>query len=107
MSAFDELFTRYHAHIYGYLLGLVGNAEQARDLTQDTFLKAYQALSRTPDLAPPIWLYRIATTVALDALHGQRRLAPFPFAPEDDGQWVAVGQAGRRRARSTRPCLPP
>ncbi len=33
MYAFDELFTRYHTHIYGYLLGLVGNVEQAQDLT--------------------------------------------------------------------------
>jgi RNA polymerase sigma-70 factor (ECF subfamily) len=105
MSAFDELFTRYHAHIYGYLLGLVGNAEQARGLTQDTFLKAYKVLSRTPDLAPPIWLYRIATDVALDALHGRRRPAPFPFAPGNDRQWVAVG-AGMASACAEHAAMP-
>ncbi len=90
MSAFDEIFIRYHTHIYGYLLGLVGDIEQAQDLTQDTFLKAYKALPRTPDRAPPIWLYRLATDAALDALHCRRRSAPFPFAPITDAQWVAV-----------------
>jgi len=97
MSAFDEIFIRYHTHIYGYLLGPVGNAEQARDLTQDTFLKAYQALSRTPELASPTWLYHIATDIALDALHCRRRLAWVPFAPGSDGQWVAV-EAGMASA---------
>ena len=97
MSAFDEIFIRYHTHIYGYLLGLVGDIEQAQDLTQDTFLKAYKALPRTPDRAPPIWLYRLATDAALDALHCRRRSAPFPFAPITDAQWVAV-EAGMASA---------
>ncbi len=105
MSAFDELFTRYHAHIYGYLLGLVGNAEQAQDLTQDTFLQAYKAFSRTPDLAPPTWLYRIATDVALDALHWRRRPAAFPVAPGNDRQWVAVG-AGMASACAEHAAMP-
>ncbi len=105
MSAFDDLFTRYHTHIYSYLLGLVGNADQAQDLTHDTFLKAYKALSRSPDLASPTWLYRIATGVALDALHGRRRLAWFPFAPGDDGQWVAVA-AGRASACAAHTAMP-
>ncbi len=36
--AFDEMVTRYHGRIYGYLPGMVGDTEQAQDLTQDTFL---------------------------------------------------------------------
>ncbi len=36
--AFDEMFTRYNGRIYGYLLGMVGDTEQAQDLTQDAFL---------------------------------------------------------------------
>ncbi len=89
--AFDEMFTRYHGRIYGYLLGMVGDAEQAQDLTQDTFLKAYKALPRTPDLVLPAWLYRIATNTALDALRHRRRLTWLPFTPDDEERWAAPG----------------
>jgi len=97
--AFDEMFTRYHGRIYGYLLGMVGDAEQAQDLTQDTFLKAYKALPRTPDLVLPAWLYRIATNTALDALRHRRRLTWLPFAPGDEERWAAPGADPLRRAR--------
>ncbi len=90
-SAFDDMFARYHGRIYGYLLGMVGDAEQARDLAQDTFLKAYQALPRTPDPVLPAWLYRIATNTALDALRHRRRLTWLPFAPDDEERWAAPG----------------
>jgi RNA polymerase sigma-70 factor (ECF subfamily) len=89
--AFDEMVTRYHGRIYGYLLGMVGDAEQAQDLTQDTFLKAYKALPRTPDPVLPAWLYRIATNTALDALRHRRRLTWLPFAPGDEERWAAPG----------------
>jgi RNA polymerase sigma-70 factor (ECF subfamily) len=89
--SFDDMFAHYHGRIYGYLLGMVGNAEQARDLAQDTFLKAYQALPRTPDPVSPAWLYRIATNTALDALRHRRRLTWLPFTPDDEERWVAPG----------------
>jgi len=88
---FDEMFTRYHGRIYGYLVGMVGDAEQAQDLTQDTFLKAYKALPRTPSPVLPAWLYRIATNTALDALRHRRRLTWLPFSPDDEERWAAPG----------------
>ncbi len=81
---FDDIFARYHGPIYGYILSMVGNAEQAQDLTQDTFVKAYKALPATHDLILPAWLYRIATNTALDALRHRRRLTWLPFAPGQD-----------------------
>jgi RNA polymerase sigma-70 factor (ECF subfamily) len=81
---FDDIFARYHGPIYGYILSMVGNAEQAQDLTQDTFVKAYKALPSTGDLILPAWLYRIATNTALDALRHRRRLTWLPFGPGDD-----------------------
>jgi len=89
--AFHDIFTRYHGQIYGYLLGMVGDAEQAQDLTQDTFLKAYNALQRTSDPPLPAWLYRIATNTALDALRHRRRLTWLPFAPDDEDRYAAPG----------------
>ena len=83
-ALFDDMFARYQGAIYGYILGMVGNPEQAQDLTQDTFVKAYKALPGMRDLALPAWLYRIATNTALDALRHRRRLTWLPFAPGDD-----------------------
>ena len=82
--SFDDIFARYQSAIYGYILGMVGNTEQAQDLTQDTFVKAYRALPNTPDLVLPAWLYRIATNTALDALRHRRRLTWLQFAPGED-----------------------
>lgn len=82
--SFDDIFTRYHGPIYAYILGMVGNPEQAQDLTQDTFVKAYKALPTARDLVLPAWLYRIASNTALDALRHRRRLIWLPFAPGDD-----------------------
>ncbi len=83
-ALFDDMFARYQGPIYGYILGMIGNPEQAQDLTQDTFVKAYKALPGTRDLVLPAWLYRIATNTALDALRHRRRLTWLPFAPGDD-----------------------
>lgn len=85
---FDDIFARYHGPIYGYILSMIGNPEQAQDLTQDTFVKAYKALPTT-DLILPAWLYRIATNTALDALRHRRRLVWLPFAPGQDAAIAA------------------
>ena len=82
--SFDDMFARYHGAIYGYILGMVGNPEQAQDLTQDTFVKAFKALPNARDLVLPAWLYRIATNTALDALRHRRRLTWLPFGPGDE-----------------------
>jgi RNA polymerase sigma-70 factor (ECF subfamily) len=72
-AAFDRLYERYHTPILNYLYRLMGSSEDAYDLTQDTFLKAYLALERTSDdLRVGAWLYRIATNVALDELRHRK-----------------------------------
>jgi RNA polymerase sigma-70 factor, ECF subfamily len=67
-SAFDALFATYRAPIHSYVARLVGDREDAADLTQDAFLKAYLALPRLRPDHVQAWLYRIATNVCLDAL---------------------------------------
>jgi len=59
-EAFKEIFDAYAARLYNYACRLVGDAEEARDLTQDSFLKAYRALVRGEEPRElPAWLYRI------------------------------------------------
>ncbi len=82
-AAFEEIFDRLQTPVVNYLYRVVGDWELAADLTQDTFLKAYQALPRTEEslqLTP--WLYRIATNTALDALRRRKRITWVPFLEE-------------------------
>jgi RNA polymerase sigma-70 factor (ECF subfamily) len=72
-GAFEALFTQYQAAIQNYVYRLMGTAEDAHDLTQDTFLKAYLNLPKTtPDLRVGAWLYRIATNACLDELRHRK-----------------------------------
>jgi RNA polymerase sigma-70 factor (ECF subfamily) len=79
-AAFAALITRYQQPLGGYLAHLTGDREVAADLVQETFLRAYRALSTTrPDLLVRAWLYRIATNLAYDYLRRRRRLAWLPL----------------------------
>lgn len=74
-----DLVGRYQSAILNYLYRLVGDADQAEDLTQETFLKAYRALDRleTDADAEPrrrAWLYRIAHNAATDHLRRKSRV---------------------------------
>jgi RNA polymerase sigma-70 factor, ECF subfamily len=60
-QAFDELVTNYSSKIYALLVRLTEDEEEARDLTQDTFLSALRAIKNFRGEADlKTWLYRIA-----------------------------------------------
>ena len=61
VEAFNLLISRWEKRVFNYLLRLVNNREDALDLTQDVFLKAYQNLRKLEDAARfAPWLFRIA-----------------------------------------------
>ncbi len=69
VDAYNLLVSRWEKRIFNYLLRLVGNREDAMDLSQDVFLKAYQNLQKLEDasrFAP--WLFRIAHNEAYSLL---------------------------------------
>jgi RNA polymerase sigma-70 factor (ECF subfamily) len=88
-AAFEELVTQRSGEIYGLLFRLTENSEEARDLTQETFLRAFQSIGGfRGDADLRTWIYRIAinqarnrwrwwrrrrrdSTVSLDATQGQ------------------------------------
>ena len=71
------LFSGYHDRIHRYILGMVRNAGEAEDLTQETFLRAYRRRDSLRDPAAVLpWLYSIATHVCLDRLRQRARQAP-------------------------------
>ena len=60
-AAFDTLVTRYASDIYALLFRLTENAEEAGDLTQETFLSALKAVKKFRGEADlKTWLFRIA-----------------------------------------------
>jgi RNA polymerase sigma-70 factor (ECF subfamily) len=68
------LVERYQDRIYNLSLRLLENAEDARDAAQETFVRAFAALSRfEPDQPFAPWLYRIATNACYGVLRKRKR----------------------------------
>lgn len=69
LSAFDELVRRYQERIYATVFHMTSNHEDANDLTQETFIKAHQALkSFKGDSSFFTWIYRIAVNKTINLL---------------------------------------
>jgi RNA polymerase sigma-70 factor (ECF subfamily) len=61
VEAFNLLISRWEKRVFNYLLRILQNREDALDLSQDVFLKAYQNLRKLDDPQRfPAWLFRIA-----------------------------------------------
>ncbi|MSQ09950.1 MAG: sigma-70 family RNA polymerase sigma factor [Dehalococcoidia bacterium] len=72
-QAFAELVVRYQDRLYNYLYRMTGSREDAQDLTQEAFVRVYQALPRFHLEAPfRPWLYKIATNLAINQLKGRK-----------------------------------
>jgi RNA polymerase sigma-70 factor (ECF subfamily) len=70
------LFRGDYNRIFRYILSMVRNKEEAEDLTQETFLKAYRKLDSLREAgAQTTWLYRIATHTCLDRLRQYTRFS--------------------------------
>jgi RNA polymerase sigma-70 factor, ECF subfamily len=76
-GAFRALVEQHMQHVYDLAYSFVHHHDDADDLTQETFVKAYRSLSSfRGDAALGTWLYRIVTNLAMDRLRQQRRDAP-------------------------------
>ena len=75
-EAFGALVERYQERLYQVLLHLSGSSEDARDILQDTFLRAYEKLAQFQgDSSFYTWVYRIGVNLALSG-HRRRRSRP-------------------------------
>lgn len=73
-AGFDELVRRYQPRIFSLMYRMVRNTEDARELTQDTFVRAYQALPRFEGRSGfYTWLYRIGVNQAFNYLRSKKR----------------------------------
>lgn len=68
-SAYNELVRRHHGRIYGLVYNMTGNREDAQDMTQEVFLRAYKALNRFQGKSAfSTWIYRIAVNRTINFL---------------------------------------
>ena len=85
VNAFEKLVVEYEKNVYAITQRMTGNAEDAADMTQETFIKAYNSLSSfRGDSKFSVWLYRIATNVCLDFLRSRSRKPTVSLSVEDD-----------------------
>jgi RNA polymerase sigma-70 factor (ECF subfamily) len=81
-----ELAERHRREILRYLLRLLGDAEEAQDACQETFLHAHRAFGRLrPDSNMRAWLFRIATNTARSMARGRARRTGRTVEVELDG----------------------
>ncbi|MEI6862504.1 MAG: sigma-70 family RNA polymerase sigma factor [Verrucomicrobiota bacterium] len=73
VAAFDELILRYRERMVGLIYQMTSNREDAADLAQDVFIKAFQSIRRFEGQSSFFtWLYRIAVNTTLTHLRRQR-----------------------------------
>ena len=84
-AAFEALVQRYQDRLVGILYHLVGNLEEAEDLTQDAFLRVYKSRKGyRPRAKFSTWLFTIANNLALNHLRRKGRSFSFPMGGVSD-----------------------
>jgi len=86
-EAFRELVERYQRKVLSVALGMVQNREDAIELSQETFVKAYENLSKFKgESSFYTWLYRIVVNLAIDARRRSRRHPTVPLEDSPGGE---------------------
>jgi RNA polymerase sigma-70 factor (ECF subfamily) len=74
LARYEALVQRYARHVYNIAYRMTGNEADARDLSQEAFLRVYRALRRVePDAPLESWLYRIVSNLHIDLLRKRPR----------------------------------
>src|SRR5438132_5334250 len=82
VDSFNQLVTRWQRPIYALAYRVIGREEDARDVCQETFLRAFRALGGFKGQAKfSSWLYRITLNLCRDWIRRERR-TPIAQAPE-------------------------
>ena len=84
-DAFEQLVLKYQTAVYNLCLRMTGDPEDAADMTQESFLKAWRSLeSFQGNSAFSTWLYRLASNTCLDHLRSVKRRPQLSLVMEDE-----------------------
>ncbi len=85
LAAFEQLVARYEQRIFAFAMQWRRNPTEAREVTQDTFVRAFQAISQLNcrlSFAP--WLFSIARRKCIDSYRAQRPISDEPLPEQPD-----------------------
>lgn len=89
-QSLDVLVARYFKQIYGFAVRWVDSAEDAEDITQETFVKAWRHLKRfDTERNFKTWLFAIARNTARDFVK-KKKAAPFSAFETDEGENILL-----------------
>jgi len=95
LAAFEQLVTRYQNKIVAYSARMLNDADEAEDIAQETFIKAYRSLDSFRGASSfSTWLYRIATNLCIDRVR-QRKRRPQQAYSLDEPYDKEEGAGGR------------
>lgn len=126
LAAFEQLVSRYQNKIIGFVARMLNDADEAEDVAQEVFIKAYRSLDSFRGASSfSTWLYRIATNLCIDRARKRKRSPKSaysldePIDKDDEGSggrelpdWSAEPQQGverdelRRQVRQTMAEMP-
>jgi RNA polymerase sigma-70 factor (ECF subfamily) len=95
MNAFQELVSRYHQKVFMVSLGLLRNRDDALEVAQETFFRAYRKIkSFQGGSSFYTWLYRIAVNISIDTQRRQKR-NPLDFRESMDAVFEAQNEVAK------------
>lgn len=101
-AAYAALVRQHQNRIFRHLLNLTGSREEALELSQEVFLKAWEALPGwRPEAQFHTWLYRIASNAAFDLLRRRQIVSYEPLAEDYDAASQDAGPEARLQAKQS------
>jgi RNA polymerase sigma-70 factor (ECF subfamily) len=89
--AWEGLVRAYQARVYAIAYGYTGNAEEARDLAQEVFVRVYRHIDRCPEPEKFLaWLVRIARNAGVDHLRRRKARPPAQDIPVEEAHHLAA-----------------
>ena len=93
-DAFRVLVERHSRSVFRLAFRMTGNEQDAEDLVQETFLRAYRQIGKFDGRATfGTWLYRIAANCSLDLIRARKRREVQPAPVDDESHEIAVAVA--------------
>jgi RNA polymerase sigma-70 factor (ECF subfamily) len=111
LTAFEELVLRYENRIYSFVFQSCGRDADAREVTQDTFVRAFAAIAQfDPGRSFASWLFAIARRKSIDCFRARipsdGQAAPEELDPDDPSELLARREEAQDLWRRAREALP-